>query len=172
MNALTRIKMEDIKDQRDSRDDILSRFRQQDMNDREREEIEREFKNSRSQQELLANLQRQMAAANVLAAGLPTAAHFAGLAASVVSSNTGALPLPLNTVTSSANMSSMAPTSTLMSSSSPSGASGSSGPSSSPAIQSIEAGKGYTFEEQFKQVRCIPYFQLLFKMSLKRGYIQ
>ena len=150
MNPLGRIKMEDIRDQRDSREDLLSRFRHSthhELEDREREEIKREF---RSREELLENLQRQMAAANALVTGLPTAAHFAGLAASVVSSNTGVLPL--NTVTSSANPTSVVPTSTIMSSSSPSGASGSSGPSSSPAIQSIEAGKGYTFEEQFKQV--------------------
>jgi len=150
MNAMSRIKMEDISDQAN---DVLARFRQQE----ERDEMERELKaatqSARTQRELVAAVQRhaaQMAAAAASAAGLPTAAHFAGLAASVVSSNVNAIPL--NTVTSSANATNAAPTSTLISSSSPSGASGSSGPSSSPAIQSIEAGKGYTFEEQFKQV--------------------
>lgn len=146
MNAMNRIKLEDIKEQRE---DILARFKQQQLNEKEREEIERQFKSTRaSQEELIANFQRQMAAANVLVSGLP-AAHFAGLAASVVSSSGEGIPL--NTI-SSGNASNMIPTSTLISSSSPSGASGSSGPSSSPAIQSIEAGKGYTFEEQFKQV--------------------
>ncbi|XP_054160620.1 AT-rich interactive domain-containing protein 3C-like [Oppia nitens] len=151
MNAINRIKMEDIKDNgSNGRDtDILARLRQQELDERQRDEMEREFKNARTQQEIIANLQRQMAAANQLISGLP-GANFANLAASIVSSTGGVLPL--NTVTSSANALTMAPTSTLLSSSSPSAASGSSGPSSSPAIQSIEAGKGYTFEEQFKQL--------------------
>jgi hypothetical protein len=153
MNHLSRIKMEEISDQAN---DVLARLRQQQELE-DRDEIERELKvahSARTQRELVAVVQRhaaQMAAAAASAAsvaGLPS--HFAGLAASVVSSNVNALPL--NTVTSSANSTNAAPTSTLISSSSPSGASGSSGPSSSPAIQSIEAGKGYTFEEQFKQV--------------------
>lgn len=151
MSSIKRIKLEDIGDQAT---DVLARLRQQELE--ERDEIERELKlaaqSARSQRELVAAVQRHVVAMTA-AAGLPTlptTAHFAGLAATVGSSSVG--PLPLNTVTSSATATGAAATSTLISSSSPSGASGSSGPSSSPAIQSIEAGKGYTFEEQFKQV--------------------
>lgn len=153
LNAMNRIKQEreDIKPDRESLQTILSR-----LSEKDRDDIERQFKSSRTQDDLLSQIQRQVAAANVMmAAGLPAglpAAHFANLAASVVSSSGEAIPL--TTMTSSANASNMLPTSTLISSSSPSG---SSGPSTSPAIQSIEAGKGYTFEEQFKQVSTLSY---------------
>src|SRR5699024_7524878 len=104
----------------------------------------------RSQRDLaLAVMHRhaaQMAAAAAAAAGLHgNAAHLANLAASV--GGLGGLNLNQNAICQL--------NSALMgSNSSPSGASGSSGSgvASSPALQSIEPGKGYTYEEQFKQV--------------------
>jgi len=149
VGTMNRVKIEDIGDP-----DVLARLKQQEQE--EREEIERELKahNARLQREVVAAVQRhaaQAVAAAAAAAGLPTAAHFGSLTGNGLGSpNVG--PLPLNTVTSSASATGAAATSTLISSSSPSGTSGSSGPTSSPAIQSIEAGKGYTFEEQFKQL--------------------
>ncbi|KAI1301440.1 AT-rich interactive domain-containing protein 3C [Halotydeus destructor] len=100
--------------------------------------------NERLQREVMAALQRQ--AAQAVATMQGTATPW-----------TPEMPTPLtisSSVTSSSSASAAAPTaSSLISSSSPGGASGSSGPtSSSNNVQSIEAGKGYTFEEQFKQL--------------------
>lgn len=146
LNRRRFIKLEDIGHQAS---DVLAPMSQEELE--ERDQIERELKiatQARSQRELVEAIQRHVVAMNAVAAN--ATAHFPGMVASAASSNVGSLPL--NTVTSSATATGAAATSTLVSSSSPSGASGSSGPSSSSAIQSIEAAKGYTFEEQFKQV--------------------
>lgn len=117
----------------------------------------------RAQRDIMMAMQRQAAqmAAAAAAAGLPTAAHFANLAASV--SNFSGLNLNSNTFCQ-LNSALMA------SNSSPSATSGSSNSAtpSSPAIQSIEPGKGYTFEEQFKQVSlpfCFSFQMFIYKQT-------
>ncbi|KAF7492158.1 AT-rich interactive domain-containing protein 3C [Sarcoptes scabiei] len=100
----------------------------------------------RQQRDLMLMMQRQAAqmAAAAAAAGLPSAAHFANLAASV--GNLSAFNLNSNAICqlNSALMNSNSSPST--------GSSQSGQSSSSPAIQSLEAAKGYTYEEQFKQL--------------------
>nr|XP_046913032.1 protein dead ringer homolog [Dermatophagoides farinae] len=125
------------------------------------------FKSEHHQRELmLVAMQRQAAqmAAAAAAAGLPTAAHFANLAASVGNLAASSGGFNTNSFGHQLNAAFMNnhhhhPHHNHHSSASPSQTSGSSNhsttsPSASASmhIQSIEPGKGYTYEEQFKQL--------------------
>ena len=150
LDAINRLKNgEDLADQAS---EMFARLKQQQHEFEQHEDLDEDLKPD--QRELaLSFMQRhaaQMAAA-AAAAGLTglhgNAAHLANLAASVgslggLNLNTNAM-CQLNSALLGGN-----------SNSSPSGTSGSSGSAvaSSPALQSIEPGKGYTYEEQFKQV--------------------
>lgn len=140
--ALNRLKSEELAQQAN---EMLQRMKQQQEYDEAEDLDDMDMKpEERSQRELMAAMQRHAAqvAAAAAAAGLPNAAHLANLAASVGS--LGNLHLNSNAICQLNSV-------LLGSNSSPSGSS-SSAHASSPAIQSIEPGKGYTYEEQFKQV--------------------
>ena len=153
-NGALRLKMEAMNDE------ILSRIRKSEREDRD--DFERDYKahNEKLQREVAAAVQRHaaQAVAAAVAAGLPNPTQWASnLPPSVTSPEP--LPLSLNngaSVTNSTGLNIAPNTSSIISSSSHGGGSGSSGPtsssSSSGVAQHLEAGKGYTFEEQFKQV--------------------
>ncbi|KAI2808693.1 AT-rich interactive domain-containing protein 3A [Blomia tropicalis] len=170
LDAIGRIKTEDMNEQAS---EMLARFKQQQHEYDEREDLDEDLKpEERSQRLMFATMQRHaahVAAAAAAAVGLPNAAHFANLAASV-----GSLSgMHLNSAAMCQLNSAL-----LGSNSSPGGASGSSGSgvASSPALQSIEPGKGYTYEEQFKQLYEInddpkrkPFLDDLFSFMQKRA---
>lgn len=125
----------------------------------------------RYQEELMAAVRRQTAAQAMAAQALGpyfgqlspeqvlalmTGGHHTGHNLNMVSSSS--VGLPVSSSTHLHHNSHHGHHHHSLSSSSPSGASGSSGghpqQSSSPGLNSIEANKGYTFEEQFKQVTC------------------
>lgn len=145
LDAINRLKPDEITEQAT---EMLARLKQHQHDFDDKEEIDEDLKpEERTQRDLMVAMQRHAAqvAAAAAAAGLPSAAHLANLAASV--GNLSGLHLNSNAMC-------QLNSALLGSNSSPSGASGSSnsGAASSPAIQSIEPGKGYTYEEQFKQV--------------------
>lgn len=149
LDAINRIKSEDFAEQAS---EVFARLKQQ-QHEFDQQEDE-DLKPDERSQLALSIMQRHaaqmaMAAAAASASGFQgNAAQLANLAASVGSfSGLGGLSLNSNAMC-------QLNSALLGSNSSPSGTSGSSGSgvTSSPAMQSIEPGKGYTFEEQFKQV--------------------
>ena len=142
---LSRIKMEQLAG--GDTEALLGMSRYADKSDLQKELAQ----NERLQREVVAAMHRQIAAQTAFqaASALPSATPWTP----AMQTATSPLPLSINSSVTSSSAAT-APTSSLISSSSPGGASGSSGPtSSSTNLQHVEAGKGYTFEEQFKQVR-------------------
>ena len=138
LDAINRLKSEDLADQAS---EVLARIKQR-QHEYEDRDLDDDFKSEERTQQIAAMFMRQATAAAALQGMQHSSPYFANLAATV-----GNLSFNSNTMC-------QLNSALLASNSSPSGASGSSGSgvASSPALQSIEPGKGYTYEEQFKQV--------------------